>query len=587
MGSAAWTHLIVGGESARVRFADAASEAALGRRLAALCRPADCQGPEMVRVKTNASRTLWLCRLDGQAYYLKHYHSRSLAHRLGGWVRGDDADRELFFSQLLNARGVSAVEVLAVGRVAGGSWLISREVAPATPADVWHEQQTESGAAGAAAIRRVLAAVADLVAQMHEAGVSHRDLHAANILLAERDGDLTPVLMDLHRMFRGRRLSRRARAKDLALLMYDRWRLTTRTQRLAFLKRYLQACGTSDSLRSWAIQVAHFTEIHRRRLNASRDRRAKGDNKYFTRLRLPEGWRGHAVLATKRPSPVATASRLSFSAKEWRAALADPEKLFPSPDAVAVKESPDTLVVRRRLTVGPHVLDVHIKRVHSRRMFAAALALLRPSRVMRGFRLGHALLTRWIPAAMPLAVLERRRGGRLLEGIFITETVTPALPLPQFLERCLAKPPANEQPVFARGRRKLAQDLLRHTGQLLRKLHGEGFSHRDLKAGNLLVHSPPDGPARIVLIDLDGLTRPHCLSRGRMFRVMMRLSESLLECPAVNRAGRLRMLLAYLRRPGSGRTQFKPYWRELERRSNSELACQIAGRQEGCKQVSR
>jgi hypothetical protein len=55
----------------------------------------------------------------------------------------------------------------------------------------------------------------------------------------------------------------------------------------------------------------------------------------------------------------------------------------------------------------------------------------------------------------------------------------------------------------------------------------------------------------------------------------MRLNVSLLRCPAVNHAGQLRMLLGYLRRPGSGRLAFKPYWRVLEQWSARELRRKI------------
>ena len=50
---------------------------------------------------------------------------------------------------------------------------------------------------------------------------------------------------------------------------------------------------------------------------------------------------------------------------------------------------------------------------------------------------------------------------------------------------------------------------------------------------------------------------------------------SLLNCPSVNHAGRLRMLMGYLRRPASGRIDFKPYWRVLEKWSARKLRQQI------------
>ena len=69
------------------------------------------------------------------------------------------------------------------------------------------------------------------------------------------------------------------------------------------------------------------------------------------------------------------------------------------------------------------------------------------------------------------------------------------------------------------------------------------------------------------------------LSSRDRFHGLMRLSVSLLECPVVNHAGRLRMLLGYLRRPGVGVLDYKPYWRVLEDWSASKLRRQIRSRE--------
>ena len=79
-------------------------------------------------------------------------------------------------------------------------------------------------------------------------------------------------------------------------------------------------------------------------------------------------------------------------------------------------------------------------------------------------------------------------------------------------------------------------------------------------------------------MDLDGLSQRRYLTTKRRFQGLMRLSVSLLNCPSVNHAGRLRMLLGYLRRPGSGRINFKPYWRMLEKWSGRKLRQQIRSR---------
>ena len=123
--------------------------------------------------------------------------------------------------------------------------------------------------------------------------------------------------------------------------------------------------------------------------------------------------------------------------------------------------------------------------------------------------------------------------------------------------------------------------MLWELGRLLRRLHQAGFAHRDLKATNLLVRwddSPGRSP-QIIMVDLDGLRQVRRVSCRQEFRGLMRLNVSLLECPGVSHAGRLRMLLGYLRRPGVGRINFKPYWRLLQQWSNRKIRRQIASRQ--------
>lgn len=568
---------------ANVRFADEAARAELADCLAVLADPAAHEGPTVVRVKQNASRTVWHCRLEGGDYYVKQYR-----RRLRDRLTGDDAARELRFSRRLARAGVPAVEVLAVGRSAKRAWMVSRTVPSATPGDAWHREHVESGdGLDRRAVRRAAEQLAEIVARMHDAGVVHRDLHVGNVLVAG-DGDRSRlVVTDLHRMAARRRLSRRARAGNLALLLHDRRHLTTRSERLAFLRRYLEVSGVPGTLRGWRILVEHFGESWSRKQYRARARRVLGDNKYFTTLRGERGWRGHAVLASRRRPRSSAAAELQFTAEDWQTVLREPERLFDAADAVVVKDSPSSLIVRRSLVVGRQPVDVYIKRSRRKRPFKIVLDAFRPSRSLRAFRLGHELLTRRIATALPLAALERRVGPFLLDNILITEAVAPAEHLNRFLSRWLGGSLVQARGIDLARQQQLARDLLHQLGRLLRRLQSHGFAHRDLKGANLLVHWTQERAPEMVMVDLDGLSHHRRVSSRRMFQALMRLNVSLLESPAVNHAGRLRMLLGYLRRPGAGRINFKPYWRELEAWSAKKLKRQIASRRKRQKKIRR
>jgi tRNA A-37 threonylcarbamoyl transferase component Bud32 len=558
----------------KVVFADADARALLAGREAELCRP---DPGTWARVKRNDSRSVYRGRIDGQDVFLKHFHGRTWLHRLRRLLGRSDALRELQFSQYLSDHGVRTVRALAASAGGGVDWLLTRAVTPAVSADAWHQSRLAEGIVGRRRIQQLTVALADLIGRMHRAGVVHWDLHGGNILVPEGRDGLPPVLMDLHRMHRRCCLSRRLVAANLAQLYHDRCQFTTRTERLRFLKHYLRASGASGSLRGWVLRIDGFARRHTRKQYRQRDRRITGRNRYFWPLHRPGGWRGHVVLDSKRKLAGSRAADLTFTREFWKEFLQNPDALLNAPEQQAVKDSRSTRIVRRSLTFAGREIDLFIKRATPRRWWKRLLSPFRKSRAIRAFKLGHQLLARRIATALPLVALERRRGPFLADSILITEAVD-APHLYDFMDTWLSNPPKGDLPISVPQQRQLAQEVLWQLGRMLQQLHDNDFAHRDLKATNIRVRWHRGIRPEIVLVDLDGLTRVRLMTTQRKFRGLMRLNVSLLQCPVVNHAGRLRMLLGYLRRPGSGRIHFKPYWRVLEAWSARKLARQIRSR---------
>jgi heptose I phosphotransferase len=555
-------------------FADDAAEALLGGHVAQLSHPEE---DRWTTVKQGVSRTVYCGRVGGEELFLKHFHPQSAGQRLARAVGLSDACREMRLSRHLNAHGVAAPRALAAACADGVEWVATVALKNVEAATDWHARQLERGPAGRREVQRAIVALAQLVGRMHAAGVIHRDLHCGNILVRTDTPAPAVVLTDLHRAHKRRTLSRRARAANLAHLLHDRRGHTTRTERLRFLKHYLAASQARGTLRGWQTMVEAFAERHTARQHARRDRKIRGTNQYFTRLRLGRGWRGHAVRSSKRRPAGSSAAELSFSDEDWQAALGEPEALLADASVEVVKDSPSSLVVRRRLKVGADDLDVFIKRRRRKHRWKVVLDCFRHGRSIRAFKLGHALLTRQVATALPLAALERRAGPFLLDSILITEAVK-APKLNEFLDTYLARGARREQRLGHADRRRLARDVLWQMGRLLQRLHDNNFAHRDLKSPNMLVHWRPGSPVEIVLVDLDGLRRVRWLTARQRFQGLMRLNVSLLKSTVVNHAGRLRMLMGYIRRPGSGPVDYKPYWRVLEEWSGRKLAQQIRSR---------
>jgi len=465
-------------EAMSMRFGDADARRLLAGKESVLGDP---QAHGWEKVKQNASRTVLRGSIDGREVYLKQFHARSLWKRIGCAMGICDARRELEISMLLRSRGVRAARVLAAAWGRGGQWVLTEAVTSAQPADKWHSRclgEEDSSAR----INGVSSGLAHLVAAMHSAGVVHGDLHCGNVMVRQRSRGRAEqlVLMDLHRARRrgrwGKGLSRRARAANLAQLCYDRMGVTSRSQRLRFLKQYLRFSGVSGSLGGWEMLVSFFAERHARRQRAHRDRRIRGNNRYFARVTPRRQWRGHVVLATKPQIADSPASRATFSRRDWQEALAECELLSGGDDVLVVKDSAGGRVVRRRLTVGSNDLDVFIKLTRRRGWAKMPVDCFRPSRALRSFRLGHMLLSRRFATPLPLAAVERRLGPLLLESVLITE----ASEAPRICD-LLQESPDDPSSVG------VAHRALWGAGRMLRRLHDAGLAHRDLKSTNLLV----------------------------------------------------------------------------------------------------
>jgi hypothetical protein len=187
-------------------------------------------------VKHGQHRTVYRVALPaGTVVYWKHCRLNGPRAWWRDFLRGPKARMEFDRARALAGRGVETVEPLAWARYPGrwprGSFLVTRALEGTDPLD---EHLTHHPPASAADRRHLTTALAGYVSKLHEAGVTHPDLHPGNLLLRIEGGRPRFFLIDVHDVELGRPLDAAARHRNLVL--FNRWfqLRTTRADRLCF-----------------------------------------------------------------------------------------------------------------------------------------------------------------------------------------------------------------------------------------------------------------------------------------------------------------------------------------------------------------
>jgi tRNA A-37 threonylcarbamoyl transferase component Bud32 len=539
--------------------------------------------PGWERVKHNATRDVWRGRIGDQLYYAKYYARSGWRAKLKGMLRGPACLAEWNCGIYALHAGIAAVRpagytptLCYAGRTC--SLLVTEAVEPSQPLnEFWRLLQSDNEDARRRADTAQLAErLAELIARAHQSGFEHLDMHAANILVQPvAPREYRTVFVDLHTARLGTPIDDRAVVRNLAQL--NQWfrRHSSLMDRLRFLRAYFRwrneyehAFAHARPLGLTFEQLVRALRVgadrHADRLWNQRDRRAARKGRYFSRVRVRGGWRGMVYLTCKQPLDESPLSRRVLTADWWKHQLREPLHWFEGPQRALCKDSHSAQVARAALPHPDGDVPVIIKRPLARNWRRALSQLLPPSRSVRGWRVGNALLHRDIAVARPLAVLERRRGPFVRDSLLITEAIPNAMDLDQHLRAAFRelRPRA-----WVRHKRELTRLLVRH----VRRLEDRGFAHRDCKAGNLLVVREPR--LALLWIDMDGLRLlpPRDREPGPQLVPLTRLHVSLLEAPGLTRTDRVRFLRDYCSRFGGTPDAWRAVWRALERSVRDKL----------------
>jgi tRNA A-37 threonylcarbamoyl transferase component Bud32 len=218
-------------------------------------------------------------------------------------------------------------------------------------------------------------------------------------------------------------------------------------------------------------------------------------------------------------------SRKRFGTWKWHvrtaAVTADVEKLLCNPDAFIENARP--LKAGRSSTVAA-ANGLVLKRYNFKKPLNLVKDLFRGSRGQRGFRKAYHLEICGIATPRVIATTDRRVCGLPARSYVLMEEV----------------PHAIDAGKWQGDGRRAARAL----GDLLGRLHDEGFTHRDLKETNVLF----DAAGTPHLIDLDGLKFPFSFEAEEAASNLRRLAGGLSAAGKLTRPNVLAFLLAYCRK---------------------------------------
>jgi tRNA A-37 threonylcarbamoyl transferase component Bud32 len=522
-------------------------------------------------IKHGPHRTVYRITLNDLDCHLKHYRLPDTRAWLRELVRPSKARMEHDRALGVASRGVPTVEPLAVGERwhrhgPGDSFLVTRTLPNVEPLGTFLETILPGFERRRQTLlrQRLAGDLGRFLAQLHDAGIVHHDLHANNLLLRLDDDRSLLYLIDLHAVTLGDPLGWEASRANLVML--NRWFVlrSTRSDRRRCWEAYRlvrtllgpeghdESVGCPEGPAPWAAETARDLERRTWLSNLgfwrSRDRRCLANNRYYERLHSGPVV-GHAVRELDRPLLAAL--------------LADPDEPFRRPGVRLLKDGPSSTVAELELPGDDGPRLVVYKRFRLTSWSDSWVQLCCRSPALRSWVFGHGLRERCLPTPRPLVVLHRRRHGLPGDGYLLMEKVPDAVELHRFVAGLAALPAAERRGVLRR--------CLDETAALVRELHRRRLAHRDLKAANVLVQRTGDD-LRLWLIDLVGVGRCRHLPRPRRVQNLARLHASFLRSPLLTRTDKLRFLRVYLQCGLFGRERWKGWWREVEEATRAKVA---------------
>ncbi|MBN2295386.1 MAG: hypothetical protein JXM70_23345, partial [Pirellulales bacterium] len=531
-------------------------------------------------VRRRGRRTVYRVALSRQdrSFFVKYDRYGSLADLLRNLIRGSAARREWWNAREALRRGVStALPVALCEEIRAGvvrdSFYVSEEIRDAWTLDqfVVHVLGALQSEEKARQRRQVVEGLAKFVANLHEVGLEHGDFHAGNILVQTGPRFF---LVDMSAARFGQPLNWPASRANLTVLCAEWFDRTTFVERWRFWRAYksLRPDLVAPDDKEVVEQFDLLRRDYSRRIDRRRDRRAMRTNRDFYVLKKT---RANAP-STKRQNNLRVHAIRDFPPDELDELLACPDALLWENLDRPVKLGHSSVMVRATLRLDHGPQAVSYKRFRAKNRWKAFLNLFRSSRALRGWRLGHALISRGIATPRPIMVCEP-------SGLNPSAIVQPWQERAAYLATEWIDGARNLH-IWAwslkeqtrQERFRLAALCAGSLGRLLGRMHARQISHGDLKGSNVLVVEHDDGykasSLKTLLIDLDGVRIHKRLPHHRQVADLARLATSAAGHAWAGNTLRMRFLRAYESEFPRGTVCRKDIWRAVAKKSGKQIA---------------
>lgn len=289
--------------------------------------------PDARCVKSGLGRSVWRVRLGDRVLFAKVFDKTARLGAIRRWLTGNAAKTEFRKALAAEQRGVPVVQMVGVGRQTASpsrAVLLSEELSDALSLpEAWNRKiDKPKGGERRRAVARWMEPVAKLYALAHARGFVHLDGHPHNVLTCTGcSGELEAVFVDLHSARLTRAPAPRYRVvRSLGQLDHFFRRLATRSERVRFLRRYLslrtdlgERGAVARDRRSLIRGISQAVQGQAIRLAWQRDRRLRGDHKYFATLSFGDGWRAGVVLTLERRHLFPEVGLRDRTEAQWRA----------------------------------------------------------------------------------------------------------------------------------------------------------------------------------------------------------------------------------------------------------------------------